>query len=610
MQGLQIYTLATSPCDSTNEDAPLSPRGSVLSWNGSLLSQRDSVTSSGGAEPPLRRSDRRHDSHMSIRSVASKYSVASVSSMRSNSTARARPSRASSKRKEQEPFSWLAVVEEDWFQYFVAAVISMNVFVLWAETDAPQLSRVWHLCDHVFLFVFLVELVLKVLHYSPRGYFFGDYRWWGFLDALVISLTILDLWIMALVEPQVASTELGPLRWMRLLRLLRAMKIVRILNTIRDYVHSTTLFTCLGVGRTMLGILLVCHYLACLLYTVGTFNHDEQDSWLTTLHRSDIGYVYITALHWSITQFTPASMEINPQNAYERAFAIVTIIVGLVAFSSFVSSITAAMAALHKTREARMKQTGDIRRYIIENRLSLGLGSSIMAFVKAYDFNAQIRLHEADLPLFSVLPESIRVRLRWEIYQPFLARYPLFEHLCSISDRGVVTICNGSMSERSLVLSQDLFTADEEATSMYFVVHGTLEYFHGWDDTHLKELSQDEWICEVSLWAKWEHGGRVAALTPSEVMVLNAGSFRRIGGRFPEIQAPCCIYASQYIKRIRTAQHDQPVDIWCDKVECAQIVQSAIAKLDTGASAAGPRTVAQAWSKVNEKESPAAPVIS
>jgi len=225
MQGLQIYTLATSPCDSTNEDAPLSPRGSVLSWNGSLLSQRDSVTSSGGAEPPLRRSDRRHDSHMSIRSVASKYSVASVSSMRSNSTARARPSRASSKRKEQEPFSWLAVVEEDWFQYFVAAVISMNVFVLWAETDAPQLSRVWHLCDHVFLFVFLVELVLKVLHYSPRGYFFGDYRWWGFLDALVISLTILDLWIMALVEPQVASTELGPLRWMRLLRLLRVFKL-------------------------------------------------------------------------------------------------------------------------------------------------------------------------------------------------------------------------------------------------------------------------------------------------------------------------------------------------------------------------------------------------
>ena len=36
----------------------------------------------------------------------------------------------------------------------------------------------------------------------------------------------------------------------------------------------------------------------------------------------NLWYKYSTALHWSLTQFTPASMEVMPQNEYERFFTV------------------------------------------------------------------------------------------------------------------------------------------------------------------------------------------------------------------------------------------------------------------------------------------------
>ena len=233
---------------------------------------------------------------------------------------------------------------------------------------------------------------------------------WFCLDFLCVGTEM----VVLVMQSSMAGDVVGLVRFgkiarvtrlMRLLRLLRAVKVAKLMNAIAEFVHSQSLMTMLGVLRTVVGILVTCHYLACGWYMVGSIEYEQ--GWMERLHREDIGYVYLSSLHWSITQFTPASMEVNPQNCYERVFAILVIVIGLVAFSSFVSSITAAMSALHKQRELRMKQTGDIRRYIVENRLSLHLGSSIMAFMKAYDFTASMRLHEAAALL---VPEPAQMR--------------------------------------------------------------------------------------------------------------------------------------------------------------------------------------------------------
>jgi len=403
-------------------------------------------------------------------------------------------------------------------------------------------------------------------------------RGWFVMDVLIVGVDWGSMIAKTAASDVVGLARFGKLarvsRLMRLLRLLRAVKVGKIISALSEYVHSATLMTVVGVLRTVLGILVVCHYIACAWYHAGTM-FNEPDTWMDKLHREDIGYVYVTAMHWAITQFTPGGMEINPRNTYERIFSICVIIVGLVAFSSFVSSITAAMSQLHKAREVRMKQTGDIRRFITENRLSLHLGSSIMAFLKAYNFEESIRLHECDLPVFMVLPETMKVRLRYEIYQPILAYHPLFVKMTKLSDRGMVNLCHAAMTERSLVLSQELFTAEAEAHATFFVVSGVLEYFNAWEDRPCKEIRHEEWICEAVLWVKWDHRGRLAALTPSEIMVLNAGHFRRIVGRYPELHNISCRYAVEYVQMIQNSAEDEPIDTWADKKIVAKLLSQA-----------------------------------
>merc|ERR1712176_173624 len=98
------------------------------------------------------------------------------------------------------------------------------------------------------------------------------------------------------------------------------------------------------------------HYLACFWFFLFMSLQSDHNyvcagtsdcTWTEVAFGGDrnvpIMYAYSTALHWSLTQFTPASMEVTPKNAYERFFNIVVIVMALVIFSSFVSSITQAM---------------------------------------------------------------------------------------------------------------------------------------------------------------------------------------------------------------------------------------------------------------------------
>merc|ERR1719181_2010605 len=84
-------------------------------------------------------------------------------------------------------------------------------------------------------------------------------------------------------------------------------------------------------------------------------------------------YLYTTSLHWSLTQFTPASMEVYPENARERTFAIVVLVFALVTFSSFVSSITNAMTHLRNMNSEFEKQLLVFQRYLRYHRISTPL---------------------------------------------------------------------------------------------------------------------------------------------------------------------------------------------------------------------------------------------
>lgn len=71
--------------------------------------------------------------------------------------------------------------------------------------------------------------------------------------------------------------------------------------------------------------------------------------------------MYVTAVHWSLTQFTPSSMDVAPglsdgdelesevaTNEYERIFSVIVTMAGLIVFSLFLGSINQALAKLRR----------------------------------------------------------------------------------------------------------------------------------------------------------------------------------------------------------------------------------------------------------------------
>lgn len=415
---------------------------------------------------------------------------------------------------------------------------------------------------------------------------------WLPLDLMIISAD----WSMYLAQAAF-SEYIGlaritkTLRLSRILRLVRLIRLMKVPGLIEDIVanfQSESLLTMLGVTRSVGLIAIVNHFLACGWYAVGSLELGFDQTWLDRLdiEQRDVPYRYTTALHWSLTQFTPASMEVFPTNSAERIFAICVLFSALVVFSTFVSSITNAMTNLRRINNERSQQQVFIRRYVTENQLSMELGNKITAFVRTHNFMAKRRVHEEDVQVFKVLPETLRLTLHWEVYSDKLTPHPLFYHTKEVNEETLFEICHKSMTEVSVATGIELFCFGHTATKVYFMQSGVIEYHHEQHDSMVQVVeakaegsSIRQWLCEVVLWVKWTHRGRVSAVAPCEIVALDAQSFRKIVSRSTHVLRGCCVYAQSYQKRILEASRDFPFDIWSDFDQAQEMTHKAFSEV-------------------------------
>merc|ERR1719235_1979343 len=105
----------------------------------------------------------------------------------------------------------------------------------------------------------------------------------------------------------------------------------------------------------ILALLFINHFVACAWYSLTLVGAGE--NWATYHHFDDAewSYQYLTSFHWSITQFTPSSMHVQPQNMSERCFAIGVVIFALLGFSWIVGSITGSLSQLRGMQEETSK---------------------------------------------------------------------------------------------------------------------------------------------------------------------------------------------------------------------------------------------------------------
>lgn len=356
-------------------------------------------------------------------------------------------------------------------------------------------------------------------------------------------------------------------RAMRITRLLRFAKMSKHVGELMARINSEYVLQVVGLLRLLVVIIVLNHYIACVWFYMTTLPLGKTtwaDVRLVGLGHTDLGYAYFSSLHWSLTQFTPASMEIFPQNVYERMFNVVVIMFAFVFFSSFVSSITNAMTHIRNINAKAVARDTMIRRFFSDHNISHGLAARVWHFVRHKRVAQGKKLKTDEVPILNQLPVRIRDELRMEVYGPVLMRHPMLHHYLGGCQAALRKICKKGISELTLQPGKEL-KFDDEVKKMIFVQSGNLE-FHMYDVVEEVEgdaengyiLEAGDWCCEASLWADKValDGHFIASPVGSDLVLLDAEVFRAVAVENFETLDMLVKYSTLFIERFRGAMQD------------------------------------------------------
>jgi len=459
-------------------------------------------------------------------------------------------------------------------------MLPMSVFNLGTEglgTSYEQFQEAFDLTSSVFwstdmIVSFLTgylttEGLIEVRpHWVARNYI----KTWFSLDLFIVAVDWVSFFFNGL-DTNTSVLRLGKTvsRFVGVLRLLRFMKLNTTLRDLLAMINSEYVLTLVKLTKILLGMVIMNHYLACLWYYLsislqqgGKFHTWTAQALGTEPGGVRLGYAYSTSLHWSLTQFTPASMEVFPENEFERIFNIVVIIFALVIFSSFVSGITQAMTHIRNINSARTAREGEIRIFLSSNKISHKLASRIWRSVRqnnTQSFGQRI-IKVQDVQLLRMLPEPLKEELREEIYLPRLTQHPLFREYFGFDPDVICQFCTKAVTEATLRSGEHALVDWKAVKEFVFVCEGSLEYHCPAFEDPIK-VDRNGWVCELALWATQASldGPLLAGRSGAEVLKVSGDQLQKVAVHHATSSDVLGRYAKLFIRNFNAALLDDNV---------------------------------------------------
>lgn len=477
----------------------------------------------------------------------------------------------------------------------ILGVVFLMYDMIWipVQVFSPPSSLFTDVIDFTVALYWTLDIVgtFFTAYYSPKGEIVRSHRqiaWhyvkrWFLLDVMIVTV---DWTLMATTiggeaaggemegEDPSGLARLGKVirvaRILRTLRLLRLMKLRHIFFAIQERIDSEVVFILVGTVKNLLVLLFVNHVFACLWFLIGIMDEGD-DHWVFyyKILDTDVLEKYMLSLHWSLTQFTPAGIEIHPRNVFERAFNVLLILIAMVGFSSFVSAITASMTRLRSLQGNELSEAFLLRRFLKENHISPDLQSRVVRYIDmAVEVNKK-KIDKSRVQSLNMLSGPLRVELQKELYLPHLIVHKFFERYAT-NDAAINQICFKAVDKMNLSRSDVLFQANGECKAMFFLTSGSLYYQRPkdtppWEANQRRSrkiasiplfarvltLSKDSYFCEHPPWLPWYHRGTMGALTDSVLLALDSEKFRQITGEYKDIFQIAKAYAHQMVQDLQ-----------------------------------------------------------
>ncbi|KIZ01636.1 potassium voltage-gated channel, subfamily H(eag-related), member 6 [Monoraphidium neglectum] len=273
----------------------------------------------------------------------------------------------------------------------------------------------------------------------------------------------------------------GPAGLLQLLRALRVIKALRMLRLVKlvKISRSSLLMHHIAhaLGPHLLQLLklvllatTLTHYIACFFYYLARLGSGVKN-WVAALHLQDKSDAvkYVTALYWTVSTLgTVGYGDVHIISTKERVIAILTILLGLTVFASFVSSVSKLVEAMDGRASKARRKLQKLDAFLGKRDLPRPLMRRITEF---HRHTSARQLAPEELAIVNELSAPLRTELVLFLFRSVLERVPFF------SGKGGVFVAAAvphlrleHFEEGEVVMRQG-----ESGDHLWFVAHGSLE---------------------------------------------------------------------------------------------------------------------------------------
>jgi len=266
---------------------------------------------------------------------------------------------------------------------------------------------------------------------------------------------------------------------------------------------------------------------------------EDQNEWQNT---------YLTSMHWALCQFTPGSINVQPadNNNIERAYAILTLVWGMIFFSLFLSSITQERMRMRALTKKMERDNWLLRRYMRQHGVSREFSMRAVQYVDAFVAPMLMRVQRKDVALLDCLSRPLQVELQTEIYFHTLQANPFCANLKQKGAHMAAILFSNVVAETALAKYDLLFEVGQVSHEMFFVSTGVVAYVKS-DTRKVSSLQTSDWCCEQVIFVPWVHKGTSRAAGESHLLCVDSGKFRSAVVEYRE-RSYVCNCAKAYLE--------------------------------------------------------------
>lgn len=191
-----------------------------------------------------------------------------------------------------------SVLRSDKFEHMMMFVTILNAVVIGAEIDSPSTFEhdIWFLVDGMFIFVYLVEIVLKVFAYGWARFLS---TWYNKFTLVITTVSIFEM--VLVVTAFVNRNDIHGEEAIQLLQILRMIRLARTFQTFNVLVQSFVSMPS-QLGWTMV-LMAILFYVGCCCTTI-FIGHDpsrQEDirKFFKTLTISAVSLFEIMTMSWA-----------------------------------------------------------------------------------------------------------------------------------------------------------------------------------------------------------------------------------------------------------------------------------------------------------------------